>query len=345
MKRLALLLVLLPLAACPKHGDAPPKATKHDGGSSEPSHTLDGSVALELPAAPPLPEVPAGLPAASDLPRPEDVALGQLLFFDPRLSSSGKLACVTCHAPERNFAGGMDATDDTKPNLRRTPTLTNLAWATQLGWDGRFESLAAMLPAHAKGQLGNELGDALARVQTLPLYAAHFARVGGADAAHAQAALAAYVVTRYAGNAPWDRLEKNRAGSSPEDRGYALFKGKARCATCHAPPLYRDAMFHRLGLIAMKDEGRGRVDHASAGAFATPSLRGAALRKSFFHDGSASSLAAAIDWHLAGGRGQGADPGIVDVQPIALTPAEHADLLAFVIALSGPPDHVGVQLP
>ena len=40
------------------------------------------------------------------------------------------------------------------------------------------------------------------------------------------------------------------------------------------------------------DKGRGLVDPSQTGAFRTPSLRNVALRTSFFHDGSATDLAA-----------------------------------------------------
>ena len=333
MKRL---LFLALLAGCPKHGDNP-KQTEHKHDAGVRLLDTDGGTALALPPAPPAPAVPAGLPDAPSVPRPEDIALGELLFHDARLSTTGKLACATCHAPAHDLAGGRDATAGGAPNLRRTPSLGNLAWATSLGWDGRYATLADQLPAHAKGQLGEDLGS-VARVAALPLYAAHFARVGGGDAAHATAALAAYVATRYSGDAPWDRHERDSDRSTPEQvaaqRGYALFTGKAQCATCHAPPLYTDLAFHRLGLIRVADDGRGRLDPTKAGAFKTPTLRGAAARTSFFHDGSAGSLAAAIQWHLDGCIGQGADPGIVDLKPIALTQGERKDLEAFVQALT-----------
>jgi len=116
--------------------------------------------------------------------------------------------------------------------------------------------------------------------------------------------------------------------------GYALFTGKARCGSCHPPPLYTDHDYHRLGLIASPDDGRGRVDPALAGAFKTPSLVGLARSAPYYHDGSAATLDAAIDWHLAGGRGQGADPSVIDpgLAPVTLTPAERAQLGAFVAA-------------
>ena len=319
-------------AGCPKHGDSPkPIDGKRDAGAARLLDT-DGGHALALAAAPALPAVPHGLPDPPSLPRPEDVSLGELLFYDARLSVEGKLSCASCHAPGSDYAGARDATATGQPNLRRTPSLGNLAWATAFGWDGRYTVLADQLAAHAKGQLGQELS--VARVAELPLYAAHFERVGGADPAHAIAALAAFITTRYDGDAPWDRMETEPRHDTPIERGYALFRGKAQCATCHTPPLYTDLGYHRLGLIAIKDDGRGRVDPASAGAFKTPSLRGAALRPSFFHDGSATTLEAAIDWHLAGGVGQGADPHIVDLKPVVLSAAERAALVDYVRALT-----------
>src|SRR5262245_39131772 len=38
--------------------------------------------------------------------RPAQVALGQKLFFEPRLSGDGTVACATCHDPARAFTDG-----------------------------------------------------------------------------------------------------------------------------------------------------------------------------------------------------------------------------------------------
>jgi cytochrome c peroxidase len=302
----------------------------------------DGSAAaVELPPAPPLPEVPHGLPAVQQAPgvTPEAVALGELLFHELQLASDGKTACATCHDPAHGFSGGMTKTATGQPNLRRVPALVDLAWKKDFGWDGRYASLADQLRAHIRGQQG-ELAAAIGRLTELPVLRAHFDRIGGATPDIVIGALAAYVATRYDGDAPWDRAERNRRGTTKEesdlDAGYQLFTGKAQCAVCHPPPLYTDLGYHRLGLIASHDEGRGRVDPARAGAFATPTLRGAAARPAFFHDGSALALDAAIDWHLAGGTGQGADPSIVDpaLKKIVLAKTERDQLGAFVRALT-----------
>lgn len=339
-------------AGCPKKNDKPaaePPA-KRDGGAvviaADAAVTGDtGPVVLQ--PAPPVPSVPAGLPTPPALPyiTPETVALGELLFWDTRLSSTGTMSCASCHDPAAGYAGARrQETAAGKPNLRKAPSLVNLAWHPELGWDGRFRGISSeMLASHTRGQLG-ELEDALAKLRDNAVYQAHFARAATSleqtttapmlDTAYN--ALAAFVATRYAGDAPWDRYE--RAHDRPPDvqAGYQLFTGKAQCSVCHAPPLYTDLAYHRMGLIALPDEGRGRVDPAQKGAFKTPSLRGAAQRKGFFHDASAATLDAAIDHHLAGGTGQGADPSIIDpaLKKIALSPTERSQLGAFVRALT-----------
>ena len=337
MTRLAPLLLL---AAC-GHGHDSKQQTIEPGQKkdAQASHLLpaDDAAVPELPPAPPLPIVPAGLPAVT-LPAsvtPDAVALGEVLFRDARLASDGKTSCATCHDPAHGFSGvGRQNTATGQPNLRRAPALVNLAWKKEFAWDGRYPSLDEQLHPHVKGQLGRELAESVPALDADPVLHLHFARSGGATPEVALAALEAYVLTRYAGDSAWDRVE--RAPDAPADlkAGYALFSGKAQCGVCHTPPLYTDLGYHRLGLIAIHDEGRGRIDKALTGAFATPTLRGAVDRAGFFHDGSAPTLDAAIDWHLAGGTGQGADKTIVDLKPIALTTVERAQLGAFVRALT-----------
>jgi cytochrome c peroxidase len=278
---------------------------------------------------------------------PEQVALGELLFFDGRIAADGRTACATCHDPDADWSGtAHQSTAAGKPNLRRALALSDVAWRSKgLGWDGRYGTLDKHLFQHVRGQLGVDASQAITRIAGLPLYRAHFARAFGLapgaapDGGHLLTALAAFAQTRYSAPGAWSEAEQGTApapgkAATPMARGYLVFTGKAQCSQCHVPPLYTDGGYHRLGLIAQPDDGRGKLDPLEAGKFKTPPLRGAALRKAFFHDGSASTLDAAIDWHLAGGTGQGADRSIVDLPAVTLTPAERADLGAFVRALS-----------
>ena len=42
---------------------------------------------------------------------PEKVALGEKLFFDPRLSIDNTISCASCHVPERAFTDGKALSD------------------------------------------------------------------------------------------------------------------------------------------------------------------------------------------------------------------------------------------
>ena len=54
---------------------------------------------LSIKSLPPLPPDPSNR-VADD---PRAARLGQALFFDARLSANGKVACATCHLPDRRF--------------------------------------------------------------------------------------------------------------------------------------------------------------------------------------------------------------------------------------------------
>ncbi|MBK9029771.1 MAG: hypothetical protein IPL61_00255 [Myxococcales bacterium] len=356
-RAVALATLLLAVGACPSKS-----SDKRGAGviAASDARTVDAvprgpDGEVVLPPPPPVPPTPAGLPPLPGdvAPTAAEVALGELLFREPHLGADGTTACASCHDPAHGYSGTEPhpRTAAGRPSLRRAAALVNLAWSPELGWDGRGASLTSWLPNHARAQLNQTLDDAALDLAASPTYAAHLARAGHGRTAGdtVLAALAAFVVTRFVGGSPWDAHEAGVAGAVSDDTvaGYQLFSGKALCGSCHPPPLYTDHGYHRLGLITSRDDGRGRVDAALGGAFKTPGLRGAAARTRFFHDGSATSLDAAIDWHLAGGRGQGADPSVIDpgLPPVTLTAAERAQLGAFVAALTAAGAPVLAPLP
>lgn len=358
MPRLGLAFLLL--AACKQGGDKPAQPVASSDGRAAPL-AIDAAAApmpsgpVSLPAAAPVPQPGAGLPAlpTDHAPTADEVALGALLFHDPRIAADGTTACASCHDPHNGFSGDepRSQTAAGKPNLRRTPALVNLAWHRELGWDGRGADRRSFLDTHAAGQLGQPLDVGLGRILGSETYRAHFDRAGaGRDRlTTATAALWAFVSTRYSGAAPWDRYEGGDTAAVPAEAvdGYKLVNGKAQCSTCHTPPLYTDLAYHRIGLIASPDEGRGRFDPNQSGAFKTPTLRGAAAHRPYFHDGSAATLDDAIAWHLAGGRGQGADPSVIDpaLPVVELTAEERSALGAFVRALTPAADATAVAPP
>lgn len=274
MKWLALVVLL---GACPKQSDhkktiepTPEGARGSDAGRELLPGDAAGSGVTALAPAHPLPEVPRGLPPvpAGVAPTPEQLALGELVFWDGRIAGDGKTTCASCHDPAHGYTN-MDR------HQRATP-LANAAW--------RMRDLPAVLPAHVQAVLGTDLAAAATRIASVPIYQAHLARIGGAPGDALGAALVAFVWTRYDGDSPWDRMERTlganvSAAPTPEVLGYRLFTGRAQCAVCHTPPLYTDLRAH--------------------GGQVTASLRGAAHRLAYFHDASAPSLESALDTHPA----------------------------------------------
>jgi cytochrome c peroxidase len=285
----------------------------------------------------------------------EKAALGQMLFFDPRMSGSGAISCATCHNP--GLAWG-DALPKGIGHMgtrlkRRTPTILNVAYGEPYFWDGR----AATLEDQAKGPLGSPAemnmpaADAIARVKAIPGYVTAFNHVFPGQEISLDtiaAAIATYERTVVSADAPFDRWVNgdDHAVSESAKRGFALFNGKANCADCHMGWRMTDDGFHDIGL---PDDDRGRAGIAPGivqleHAFKTPTLRNVNRRAPYMHDGSVPTLAAVIDHY---------DTGFVrrasldtQMNPLALTPAEKADLLAFLDTLtSADPPSVVPDLP
>src|SRR5688572_24176018 len=72
---------------------------------------------------------------------PDAIVLGTAIFFDPRLSASGQMACATCHVPERNWTDNLRRGVGSVEVDRNTPSLMNLRAARWFGWDGASDSL------------------------------------------------------------------------------------------------------------------------------------------------------------------------------------------------------------
>ena len=72
---------------------------------------------------------------------PQAVALGERLFFDPRLSGTGSVLCASCHVPFRAFQDGRPRALGLEEVERNTPTLFNVGFYRWYGWGGGHDSL------------------------------------------------------------------------------------------------------------------------------------------------------------------------------------------------------------
>ena len=93
--------------------------------------------------------------------------LGQLLYFDSRMSGNGEVACATCHQPERYFTDGLPLAAGTALGPRHTPSLVGLSHSPWFYWDGRKDSQWAQ--ALAPIEAGHEHN--LDRLQVIRLIA------------------------------------------------------------------------------------------------------------------------------------------------------------------------------
>ncbi|MBK7947365.1 MAG: hypothetical protein IPK00_01105 [Deltaproteobacteria bacterium] len=124
-------------------------AARDAEGFSESERSLLRSLSID--ALPAVPKDPSNR-VADD---PDAARLGQLLFFDARLSSNGKVACATCHEPARFFTDGRAVSEGVGTTNRNAPTVVGSAYSPWLFWDGRRDSLwaQALAPFEASAEM------------------------------------------------------------------------------------------------------------------------------------------------------------------------------------------------
>ena len=262
------------------------------------------------------------VPEANPL-MPAKIALGRKLFFDKRLSRDGTLACVSCHDPKLAFSDGLKVARGIggAEGTRSAPAIINRGYGKTFFWDGRAKSLEqqALEPILNPKELG--------------MTAAEVERRTGLKIADVTAALASYVRTIRSGDSRFDRYVSGnqRALNDLEKAGLAIFRGKARCSTCHAGPNFTDENFHNTG-IAWRD-GQLADQGAGEGKFKVPTLREVARTAPYMHDGSLATLEDVVDYYDRGGN---PNPGLdEDLRPLHLDAGEKQALVAFLRSLSG----------
>jgi cytochrome c peroxidase len=282
---------------------------------------------------------PPGNPAT-----PAKIALGALLFRDPRLSGAGIRSCASCHRPERHFTDNLPKALALSgaPLRRNTPSLWNLAWGQQFFWDGRAPSLEAQvaMPITEPQEMDGEWRTILQRLKTDPelvsRFRAAFPERTAIDQDGVLQALASYVrslvslPTRFDAWAEGD----DSALIASEVRGFGLFIGKAGCVLCHVGWRFTDDKFHDIG-VAGKDGGRGNVPGGTPGlmAFKTPSLRELVHTAPYMHDGSLPTLDAVVA-HYSGKFIRRPSLATNMARELKLSLAERGDLVAFLRTLS-----------
>ncbi len=194
---------------------------------------------------------------------PARVALGRKLYFDPRLSKDGTVACATCHDVTRGFSDQRPTSEGIQKQLgkRNAPTVLNTVLLQTLFLDGRSPTLdhQAMMPIINPIEMGMpDEASAVKAVAGDPAYAKAFRDAYGRDATFEDIgrAIGAFERTLVFLDSPFRRYVEGDAGALTEDAraGLDLYNGKARCVTCHplspSNPLGSDNRFHNVGVSA-----------------------------------------------------------------------------------------------
>lgn len=271
----------------------------------------------------------------------EKIALGRMLYFDPRLSKAQDLSCASCHDLDR---GGADKERFSKGHRgklggRNAPSVFNAAGQIAQFWDGR----APTVEEQAKGPVLNPVEMAMPDpayvtkvLHSMPGYVTAFkAAFPGEKDPITYDNFGRTVGAFERGLVTPTRFDALLAGEDnaldpAEKSGLALFV-RTGCATCHQGPLVGGSMYMKLGLVEAyanaTDQGRFAVTKQDADRmfFKVPSLRNVADTPPYFHDGSIADLATAVKTMARLQLGK------------QLTDDEAASIVTFLHVLSGRP--------
>jgi cytochrome c peroxidase len=246
---------------------------------------------------------------------PAKVKLGKLLYFDTRLSMTGKNSCNSCH----NLATyGVDnkvtSTGDAgQQGNRNSPTVFNAALHNMQFWDGRakdVEEQAGMPILNPVEMAIPHKGFLVNRLSSIKLYRDMFkeafpSQKSPINYTNLQKALGAFERTLLTPS----RFDKYMAGdktaiTAEEKAGLKVFL-ESGCNNCHFGVGIGGGNLQKFGLVTnyrtltrskMNDEGRKTAtkNEADKDVFKAPGLRNSAGTYPYFHDGSIANLDTAV---------------------------------------------------
>ncbi|MDX1763671.1 MAG: cytochrome-c peroxidase [bacterium] len=258
--------------------------------------------------------IPATSPAIEqNKSTPEKVALGKMLFFEPRLSASALISCNTCH----NVGMGGDDFQETsighgwQKGPRNAPTVLNSVFNVAQFWDGRAPDLReqAKGPVQAAVEMNNLPEKVIETLKSMPEYPARFEKAFPGEQEpvtfdNMARAIEVFEATLITPDAPFDKFLRGdgKALTAAEQEGLQQFISKG-CATCHGGMNMGGSGYFPFGLVKRPtesimagDKGRYEVTQSESDQFffKSPSLRNIALTPPYFHSGKVWDLAEAV---------------------------------------------------
>ncbi len=295
------------------------------------------------------------------------VALGKRLFYNASLSGTGTRSCASCHKPDLAFTDGLSRPSDVHhvSNLlrRNAPTLINAALQSNYFYDMRALTLEDQVRdvIENKQEMDGSMDAIIKYVSEDETYESLFERAfpertdGGISSDEITNALGAYVRSLTKLNSRFDEYMRGDedAMSKQEVRGFNLFMGKAKCATCHfmplfngvTPPKYVTSETEVLGIPTSLSDSTLDEDMGYYGvigvesfkhAFKVPTIRNVARTGPYMHNGVYQTLEQVMDFYNDGGAaGLGIDLPNQTLSPakLNLTEIEKEDVIAFMRSL------------
>ncbi len=302
-------------------------------------------------------------PSINKNPTNEQITLGKKLFFDEKLSTSGTMACATCHDPKKAYADGLvvNKSNTGEALQRNTPTLLNTVFQQNFFADGRSNSIIDQVSAvfTNEKEFNTNVHEFSTRILEDPSYLEMFEKAyGGVSTRNTDVvkAISSYVSTLNTFDSKFDRNMRGDEDTftKEEQLGMNLFMGKALCATCHfmpltngtVPPFFAETEREVIGVPETAenkelDDDTGYYWRFEAeqhkGMFKTPTVRNAALTAPYMHNGVYTTLEQVMDFYnQGGGGGLGFDlpHQTLPFDNLKLTDEELSALTAFVKALT-----------
>lgn len=241
----------------------------------------------------------------------EGFELGRKLFYDPVLSADNTISCGSCHIQTAAFTQHGHAVSHgihDSLGVRNTPPIMNLAWHTSIMLDGGINDLdlQPIAPITNHVEMGETMEHVIEKLKASSTYRDLFKNAYGTDeitASKMLKALSQFMLMCTSTNAKYDSvMQHNASFTDDEAAGYALYQ--AKCATCHAEPLFSDFNFRNNGLVpnVVNDMGRYIITLADTDKyrFKTPSLRNLTYTAPYMHDGRFLTLDAVLEHYNSG---------------------------------------------
>jgi cytochrome c peroxidase len=239
------------------------------------------------------------------------VSLGKMLYYDTRLSMTGKNSCNSCHNLNTYGVDNEKTSlgDAGKRGTRNSPTVLNAALHSTQFWDGRakdVEEQAGMPVMNPVEMAIPHEGFMVKRLANIIEYqegfkAAFPEQENPITFANMANAIGAFERTLITPSKFDDFLKGDLAALSAEEQhGLKVFM-QVGCTNCHIGPVLGGNMFQKFGLFkdyhpltgSEKDDA-GRMDFTKSeidkDIFKVPSLRNIEKTFPYFHDGSIAEL-------------------------------------------------------